>query len=383
MMCAATAGARGRRVLLADHADEPGKKILISGGGRCNFTNLHTAADRYLSSNPHFAKSALGRYTPQDFLTLVERHGIAWHEKTLGQLFCDGSARQVVDMLVDECAKAGVTTMLGHAATAIEHRDGCFAVAIGGREYTAPALVLATGGPSIPKLGATGFAYDVARSFGLSIVHPRPALVPFTLGADEALFRSLSGVSAEVEVHWQKVRFREAAVVVAPEGEGALPAPSAPSAMPVPASPSSPSWAPAPPTAAAPPAPEPVSPDACRGRRVYIQIHGPAQQAQAASMRQPWRRLGAVVPPVEDVLASARAAGRAPPAGYARPTILWHDAGSQACARLMAQRLPSPVGGAWQLRALPARLVPTPGTLEVWLPRPDLASAAAGERAGQ
>lgn len=212
MMCAATAGARGKRVLLVDHADAPGKKILISGGGRCNFTNIHTAADRYLSGNPHFAKSALGRYTPQDFLGLIERYGIAWHEKTLGQLFCDGSARQIVDMLVEECAKAGVTTLLGHAAREIAHRDGQFVTTIGGREYAAPALVLATGGPSIPKLGATGFAYDVARRFGLSIVHPRPALVPFTLGPDEALFRSLSGVSAEVEVRWQKVRFREAAL---------------------------------------------------------------------------------------------------------------------------------------------------------------------------
>jgi|TARA_R110000782_G_scaffold217105_3_gene304568 predicted Rossmann fold flavoprotein len=212
MMCAATAGARGRRVLLADHADEPGKKILISGGGRCNFTNIHTVADRYLSGNPHFAKSALGRYTPQDFLGLVERYGIAWHEKTLGQLFCDGSARQIVDMLMEECVKASVTTILGHAATEIAHRDGQFVVSIGGREYTAPALVLATGGPSIPKLGATGFAYDIARQFGLSVVHPRPALVPFTLGGDEALFRSLSGVSAEVEVRWEKVRFREAAL---------------------------------------------------------------------------------------------------------------------------------------------------------------------------
>lgn len=212
MMCAATAGARGKRTLLVDHADSPGKKILISGGGRCNFTNVHTAADRYLSGNPHFAKSALGRCTPQDFLGLVERYGIAWHEKTLGQLFCDGSARQIVDMLVEECTKAGVTIMLGRGATEIEHRDGQFVATIGGREYTAPALVIATGGPSIPKLGATGFAYDVARRFGLSIVHPRPALVPLTLGPDEALFRSLSGVSAEVEVRWQKVRFREAAL---------------------------------------------------------------------------------------------------------------------------------------------------------------------------
>jgi predicted Rossmann fold flavoprotein len=212
MMCAATAGARGRRVLLIDHADEPGKKILISGGGRCNFTNIHTAADRYLSSNPHFAKSALGRYTAQDFLTLVESYGIAWHEKTLGQLFCDGSARQIVAMLVEECEKANVTIRLGHGASAIEHGDGQFRVTVDGRDYTAPALVLATGGPSIPKLGATEFAYDVARRFGLSIVHPRPALVPLTLGPDDTLFRSLSGVSAEVEVRWNKTRFREAAL---------------------------------------------------------------------------------------------------------------------------------------------------------------------------
>ncbi len=212
MMCAATAGARGKRVLLVDHADEPGKKILISGGGRCNFTNIHTAADRYLSSNPHFAKSALGRYTPQDFIALVDRHGIAWHEKTLGQLFCDGSARQIVAMLVGECEKAGVTIRLGHPASAIEHGDGQFRVTINGRDYAAPALALATGGPSIPKLGATTFAYDMARRFGLSIVHPRPALVPLTLGPEDALFRSLSGVSADVEVRGRKTRFREAAL---------------------------------------------------------------------------------------------------------------------------------------------------------------------------
>jgi len=212
MMCAAVAGARGRRVLLVDHADEPGKKILISGGGRCNFTNLHTAPDRFLSANPHFAKSALGRYTPADFLTLVERYGIAWHEKTLGQLFCDGSARQIVAMLVAECDRASVTSVLGHPASAIDHADGTFRVTVNGVEWRAPALVLATGGPSIPKLGATGFAYDVARRFGLAVVHPRPALVPLTLGPDDTLFRSLSGVSADVGVRWNKTRFREAAL---------------------------------------------------------------------------------------------------------------------------------------------------------------------------
>ncbi|MGA1850425.1 NAD(P)/FAD-dependent oxidoreductase [Sphingobium yanoikuyae] len=212
MMCAATAGQRGRRVLLADHADAPGKKILISGGGRCNFTNIHTAADRYLSANPHFAKSALGRYTPQDFLTLIGRYGIAWHEKTLGQLFCDGSAKQVVGMLEEECAAGGVTMALGQPVTDISHGDGLFRVKLGDRILSAPSLVLATGGPSIPKLGATGFAYEIARQFDLKVVQPRPALVPFTLGPDDALFQSLSGVSAEVEVRWNKTRFREAAL---------------------------------------------------------------------------------------------------------------------------------------------------------------------------
>ncbi|OAH42932.1 hypothetical protein AX777_08645 [Sphingobium yanoikuyae] len=212
MMCAATAGQRGRRVLLADHADAPGKKILISGGGRCNFTNIHTAADRYLSANPHFAKSALGRYTPQDFLSLIGRYGIAWHEKTLGQLFCDGSAKQVVAMLAEECAAGGVTMALGQPVTDISHGDGLFRVKLGDRIVSAPSLVLATGGPSIPKLGATGFAYEVARQFDLKVVQPRPALVPFTLGPDDALFQSLSGVSAEVEVRWNKTRFREAAL---------------------------------------------------------------------------------------------------------------------------------------------------------------------------
>jgi predicted Rossmann fold flavoprotein len=212
LMCAATAGQRGQRVALIDHNDAPGRKILISGGGRCNFTNLHTAPERYLSANPHFAKSALGRYRPADFLALVERHGIAWHEKTLGQLFCDGSARQIVDMLVGECAAGGVTMALGASVTDIGHGDGLFRVTTGARSFEAPALVLASGGPSIPKLGATSFAYDAARRFGLSVVQPRPALVALTLGEDEALFRSLSGVSTDVEVRWNKVRFREAAL---------------------------------------------------------------------------------------------------------------------------------------------------------------------------
>ncbi len=212
LMCAAVAGQRGRRVMLVDHADEPGKKILISGGGRCNFTNLHTAPDRYLSANPHFAKSALHRYTAQDFIALVDRHGIAWHEKTLGQLFCDGSARQIVAMLLDECSAGRVDLALGRAVTDIAHDGTHYRVTIGDRIVTAPALVLATGGPSIPKMGATGFAYDVARRFGLKIVEPRPALVPLTLGADDLLFRELSGVAAPVVASAGKTRFREAAL---------------------------------------------------------------------------------------------------------------------------------------------------------------------------
>ena len=212
-MCAAAAGQRGKRVLVLDHADQPGKKILISGGGRCNFTNIHTAPDSYLSANPHFAKSALGRYTPSDFLALVERHGIAWHEKTLGQLFCDQSARQIVAMLLAECEAGGVTIHLGHAVGPITHADGRFSVTHGGRTVEAPALVIATGGPSIPKLGATGFAYDLARQFGLKVVEPRPALVPLTLGGEDMLFRELSGVSTPVIARHGKTAFREAALL--------------------------------------------------------------------------------------------------------------------------------------------------------------------------
>lgn len=208
LFCAATAGQRGRRVLLLDHNAEAGRKILISGGGRCNFTNLHTAPDRYLSANPHFAKSALSRYTAQDFLELVESHGIAWHEKTLGQLFCDGSARQIVALLLAECDKGGVDLRCGTPAGEVEHRDGRFHVA----GASAPALVVATGGASIPKLGATGYAYDLARRFGLKVVEPRPALVPLTLGGEDVLFRELSGVAAEVVARCGKASFREAAL---------------------------------------------------------------------------------------------------------------------------------------------------------------------------
>jgi hypothetical protein len=212
MMCAAVAGQRGRRVLLVDHNDAPGKKILISGGGRCNFTNLGATPGRYLSANPHFAKSALGRYTPADFIALVDRYGIAWHEKTLGQLFCDGSARQIVDLLRTECDAGNVTVALGQPVGEIDHADGRFRVNLGTRAARAPALVIATGGPSIPKLGATDFAYNLARRFGLKVVEPRPALVPLTLGGDEVLFRDLSGVSTDVVARAGKAAFREAAL---------------------------------------------------------------------------------------------------------------------------------------------------------------------------
>ena len=213
LFCAFTAGQRGARVAVLDHMDKPGKKILISGGGRCNFTNVETEASRYISANPHFAKSALSRYTAQDFIDLVEAHGIAWHHKTLGQLFCDGSAKQIVDMLLDECAKGNVHIAMGAPVMAVDHCDGMFRVRHGDVTYKAPRLVIATGGPSIPKLGATSFAYDLARQFGLKVVEPRPALVPLTLPGSEALFRELSGVATEAVVRAGKAVFREAVLL--------------------------------------------------------------------------------------------------------------------------------------------------------------------------
>ncbi len=212
LMCAATASKRGRKVLLLEAADRPGKKILISGGGRCNFTNLHVRPECYLSANGHFARSALARYTPRDFIDLVDRHGIAWHEKTLGQLFCDGSARQIVDMLLDECATDSMELRCNVAISEVSHADALFAVQTDGGAFHAPSLVIATGGPSIPKMGATGFAYDLARQFGLKVVEPRPALVPLVLGGEEALFRELTGISAEVIASTGKASFREAAL---------------------------------------------------------------------------------------------------------------------------------------------------------------------------
>jgi predicted Rossmann fold flavoprotein len=218
LFAAGQAGQRGVRVALLERAEAPGKKILISGGGRCNFTNLGAGSANYLSANPHFAKSALARYTPADFIALVERHGIAWHEKTLGQLFCDGSARQIVAMLLEECPPDFVTLACGvDVAQVARDADGRFTVtAADGRSWQAPALVIATGGPSIPKMGASDFAYRLARQFGLRVVEPRPALVPLTLGGDDALFRELSGVAAPVRARAgtgrHRAEFAEAAL---------------------------------------------------------------------------------------------------------------------------------------------------------------------------
>lgn len=211
-MAAMEAGRCGRRVVVLERAERPGKKILISGGGRCNFTNLHTRPENFLSANPHFAKSALARYTPADFIRLVERHRIAYHEKTLGQLFCDGSAQQIVDLLMKECADAGVNVVLGAAVREVRRDDssGEFTAETGKDMFTAPALIVATGGLSIPKIGATGFGYELARKFGVAIEPCRPALVPLTLaGAELNQFGDLMGVSAAVTVACGKQNFAE------------------------------------------------------------------------------------------------------------------------------------------------------------------------------
>ncbi len=213
LFCAAQAGKRGRRTLVLDHADAPGKKILISGGGRCNFTNIGTVPERFLSTNRHFARSALSRYTAQDFVDLIDSYGIAWHEKTLGQLFCDGSARQVVAMLMDEVERGGGEVRCDHAISDVTHADGRYTVTTQHGRFTAPSLVIATGGPSIPKMGASGFAYDLARQFGLKVVEPRPALVPLTLSDQDILFRELSGVASQVNASAGGTTFREAALM--------------------------------------------------------------------------------------------------------------------------------------------------------------------------
>src|ERR1700737_4637506 len=194
LMCAISAGRRGRRVLLLEHGEQAGAKILISGGGRCNFTNLEVTPERFISANPHFCKSALSRYTERDFIAMVERHRIRYHEKTLGQLFCDGSAREILAMLLAECAAAGVDLRVGHRVSSVTRADR-FRVETGRGSFVAPALVIATGGLSIPKMGASGFAYDLARCFGLGIIEPRPGRVPLTCAGEMlALCQSLTGV---------------------------------------------------------------------------------------------------------------------------------------------------------------------------------------------
>lgn len=211
LMCAAVAGERGRRVALLEGNAQPGRKILISGGGRCNFTNIHCAPDRFLSENPHFAKSALALYQPRHFLELVERYRIPWHEKTLGQLFCDQSSRAILDMLLAEGERGGVELVLNAHGIEVERSGGEFRVRCSQGEYRAGALVVATGGLSIPKMGASGLGYDLARQFGLNVVEPRPALVPLVLGGAEARWTELTGVSAEVQARADGLRGKKPA----------------------------------------------------------------------------------------------------------------------------------------------------------------------------
>ncbi|MEB2848461.1 aminoacetone oxidase family FAD-binding enzyme [Rhizobiales bacterium RZME27] len=211
LMCAIRAGQGGKRVLVLDHAKNPAEKIRISGGGRCNFTNIHATPKNYLSANPHFAKSALARYTPRDFLDLVEKHRIAWHEKTLGQLFCDDSAKDIIHMLLDEMRAVGATLELKTEISTVEKGPDGFRITTTGGMVEAGAVVIATGGKSIPKMGATGFAYRIAAEFGLKVTETRPGLVPLTL--DPTLLEKLSplsGIAVDAEVKHGKTSFREA-----------------------------------------------------------------------------------------------------------------------------------------------------------------------------
>ena len=211
MMAAIAAARRGRSVLVIDHAKAPGEKIRISGGGRCNFTNIHAGPRNYYSANPHFAKSALARFTPADFVRMVDAHGIAWHEKTLGQLFCDGSATAIVDMLLKDMHGAGAQLQTGVSIEKVEREGETFRVLTSEGAVESASLIIATGGKSIPKMGATGLAYQIAEQFGLRVTETRPALVPFTL--EPTLLGELSqlaGVSCEAEVACGKTSFREA-----------------------------------------------------------------------------------------------------------------------------------------------------------------------------
>jgi predicted Rossmann fold flavoprotein len=209
LMCAIAAGRRGRRVLVIEHANRVGKKILMSGGGRCNFTNTGTTAASFISANPHFCKSALARYTPADFIALVERHRIAYHEKELGQLFCNDSSKQIVRMLLDECAAADVRVETGCAVARVRHGDPSFHVDTAIGAFAAPALVVASGGLSIPSMGASGFGYDIARQFGHAVLPIRAGLVPLTLsGKHQERLADLAGVALPVEARCNGASFR-------------------------------------------------------------------------------------------------------------------------------------------------------------------------------
>ncbi len=211
LLCAIEAGRRGRSVVLIDHASAPGEKIRISGGGRCNFTNTRTAPGKFLSQNPHFCKSALSRYTAADFIAKVDSHAIAWHEKALGQLFCDQSAKQIVAMLVGECHEAGVDLRLSVSVEDIAKHGDSFQLTTTAGQFQCDALAVATGGKSIPKMGATDFAYRIAEQFGLAIMETRPALVPLLFAQDLLdQTKALSGVSVQAEVKCGKAAFREA-----------------------------------------------------------------------------------------------------------------------------------------------------------------------------
>jgi predicted Rossmann fold flavoprotein len=209
LMCAIEAGNRGRRVAVLERADRCGKKILISGGGRCNFTNIHCRPENFISANPHFAKSALAQYTPTDFTALVEKHGIRYHEKTLGQLFCDGSAREILQMLETECRAANVEILVSTRVIEVSKATE-FVIRTERTEFRSPTLVVATGGLSIPKMGATSFGYDLARQFGLKIRPPRPALVPLLLAPkDRSHYCDLAGLSTEVIASCEGAQFKE------------------------------------------------------------------------------------------------------------------------------------------------------------------------------
>lgn len=211
LMCAATAGQHGRRVLLLDHAQKIGEKIRISGGGRCNFTNIYAAPDAYLSQNPHFCKSALKQYTQYDFIDLVKSYGIVYHEKKLGQLFCDESAQHIIDMLLDECKKAEVRLDRDVSVEKVSRQEGgAYRLVTSAGEYTASSVVVATGGLSIPKIGATKFAYSIAQEFGLKMIPPRAGLVPLTFQNELLEFcKELSGISVDANVSYGKTSFRE------------------------------------------------------------------------------------------------------------------------------------------------------------------------------